>query len=142
MPEEFKMQEEGAPFNMALATLEALRAILYEINRIYINPHYPDEVKQKLKIDMVKRFYVDSSPLLKEDVVNKYKDILDLKPAQKEVMSDEHGELSITNNSRLAFTWELETKLDNYLISLQVELQKEKYFMPPKKDLGRSVGRF
>ena len=140
--EEFRSQESAAPFNMAIATLYSLRDILTKITTIYGDPLLPDEVKQKLKLDMLKRFYIDASPLLKEKVVKKFIDILSLEPVYVKLMNNSSGNMVKSKNKRLIYDIPLEIKLDTYLIELQMELQKEKYYMPPKSDLGSAVGRF
>ncbi len=138
MAEEFKAMETKAPFNMALSTLESLRRVLDEIAIIEKDPLLSDATKQNLKIRLTKRFYVNSSPLLKEDVVKKFKDILKIKAP--EFILTEKG--VATGNTRTRYDFELDIKLDQHLIDIQRELQKEKYLMPPKKDLGRAVGSF
>lgn len=140
--EEFRSQETAAPFNMAIATLYSLRDILTKITTIYGDPLLPDEVKQKLKLDMVKRFYIDSSPLLKPEIVEKFKEILQLKPIYANLLSNATGNMIKSKKKRLIYDINLEIELDTHLINLQMELQKEKYYMPPKTDLGSAVGRF
>lgn len=140
MREEFKAQETSAPFNMAIATLEALRKILAHIESVYADPFLPDEVKQKIKINLVKRFYVDSSPLLEEKIVDKFKDILSLKPKTLPILSNDGT--SNPHKRKLIYDEKLEEQLDGHLVSIQRELQKERYFMPPKKDPGMAVGQF
>ena len=137
--EEFKLQDNAAPFNMALSTLESLRAILYDIKQIYKDPFIPDEMKQKLKINLVKRFYVDSSPLLPQEVVDKYKEILNIVPVMI-LMVNPWGNGS--QLKRITYDEEMEQRLDDYLIKLQIELQKEKYYMPPRSNKGAVVGSF
>lgn len=140
MIEEFIKEETKAPFNMALSTLEALRKILSDIKQISADPFLTDDMKQKLKIHLVKRFYVDSSPLLPNGVVEKYKEILSLK--SKEIPIIEKGNSKPTGKNKMVYDFDLDETLDNYLIELQQELQKEKYYMPPKKLAGRAVGQF
>jgi len=137
--EEFKLQDNAAPFNMALSTLESLRAILYDIKQIYKDPFIPDEMKQKLKINLVKRFYVDSSPLLPQEVVDKYKEILNIVPVMI-LMVNPWGNGS--QLKRITYDEEMEQRLDDFLIKLQIELQKEKYYMPPRSNKGAVVGSF
>jgi len=140
--EEFRSQESAAPFNMAIATLYSLRDLLTKITTIYGDPLIPDEVKQKLKIDLLKRFYIDASPLLNENIVEQFKDILKIQPKYVELVSNSTGNLKKTKKKRLIYDINLEIELDTHLIELQMELQKEKYYMPPKQDLGSVVGRF
>ena len=93
MVEEFKSQESAAPFNLALSTLESLRAILSHIERLECDTFLDDAIKQKIKINLLKRFYVDSSPLLKDKIVEKYRNVLKMKPKEVGVM-DEHSKRS------------------------------------------------
>jgi len=134
--EEFTLEEGSAPFNMALATLYALRNILADIKNIYSSVHLTDSIKQKLKVDLVKKFYVDASPLLDEDVVKKFESVLDLKASSGKVI--ENGRQ--TQRDRVVYDPELEKKMDSILIEIQAELQKKKYFMPPMRDKGSAVG--
>jgi len=140
MVEEFIREEVKAPFNMALSTLEALRKILSDIKQISVDPYLTIETKQTLKIYLLKRFYVDSSPLLEDNIVEKYKNILNIKPKEIPIISKENSQL--TGKNKVIFDFELEVTLDKHLINLQQELQKEKYYMPPKKRAGLAVGEF
>ncbi len=140
--EEFKLQDDAAPFNMALATLEALRSVLSDIKRVNADPFYPDELKQKLKVGLVKSFYRDSAPLLEQKVVDKFQSILKLKPKEKIIIINEGGSSQKTNKKKLIYSEDLELELDNYIIDIQMELQKKKYYMPPKMDKGSAVSRF
>jgi len=143
MIEEFTQQETKAPFNMALNTLERLGYILSQIRAVSIDPNLPDSTKQKMKVSLVRQFFVQSSPLLDEKVVEKYQnDFLTLKPKTQKVAVRNGGSVKITDVERVVFDRDLEDKLDLLLLSIQRELQKEKYFMPPKKDVGRAVGSF
>jgi len=138
MGEEFEREEVKAPFNMALSTLEALRKILSDIKQLAIDPYLTDDIKQIMKIFLLKRFYVDSSPLLDKEIVKGYKEILNLQPKKIQILRD--GKL--INQKKAIFSFELEITLDQYLIELQQELQKEKYYMPPKRRAGVAVGEF
>lgn len=133
--EEGYSQESKAPFNMAIATLMSLRQTLDSIRNIEGRIDFPAEERQRIKIELVKRFYVDSSPLLKETVINKYKDILKLKPVQFNCVNSKTG----SGRVRIKYCFDLNEILDTYLQQLQVELQKEKFYMPPRDDMG-SIG--
>lgn len=134
MPEELYLDTK-APFNMAIATLMSLRQTLDSIRNIEGRIDYPAEERQRIKIELVKRFFVDSSPLLKESVISKYNDIIKLKPIQFNCIDSKTGKSKI----RIKYSFELNEELDKYLQKLQIELQKEKYYMPPKDDMG-SIG--
>ena len=129
-----------APFNMAISTLESLRSLLDEISKIERTPTFlmSDAEKQNIKIRLVKRFYTNSSPLLAETVVDKYKEILDIKSPQYLMTNNKIP----TGNKQIRFDFELDSKLDQYLINIQRELQRERYFMPPKRDRGKAVAEF
>jgi len=128
------LQETKAPFNMAIATLMSLRQTLDGIRNIEGRIDYPPEERQRIKIELVKRFFVDSCPLLfKEDIINQFIDILDIQPAG-----------IIKGKKRkpiIKYSYELNKILDSHLLKIQVELQKQKYYMPPKDDMGSIVGK-
>jgi len=56
-------------------------------------------------------------------------------------------EVIVVNNSnqkqrrRIIYSYELNQQLDKYLLDLQVQLQKNKYFMPPSDDMGSIIGK-
>lgn len=137
MIEEFRIEDSKAPFNMAISTLEAIRKILSHIEQIDLL-NLDDATKQKLKINILKRFYVDSSPLLSDAIVEKYKHILELQPLQVPII--DKGRL--TGQKKIIYSHEIEIIINTFLIQLQMELQREKYYMPPKKNLGSAVGSF
>jgi len=136
--EQTKPLEVKAPFNMAISTLESLRSLLDEITKIEGHPLLLDAEKQNLKIKLVKRFYCNSSPLLTEEIVSKYKAILEINPPEYTMTKNRVP----TNSKTLRFDFALDIKLEQFLIDIQRELQKEKYFMPPKRDRGRAVAEF
>ncbi len=137
MGEEY-LQESKAPFNMAIATLMSLRQTLDRIRDIEGRIDYPSEERQRIKIELVKRFYVDSSPLIFEtEIIKKFKFILKLKPNYVICINKSSNK----RTKRVKYSYELNEKLDECLLNLQVELQNKKYFMPPKEDLGQAVGK-
>jgi len=138
MGEEFAYQDSKAPFNMAIATLMSLRNTLDRIRDIEGRIDYLPEERQRIKIELVKRFYVDSSPLINDStVIDSYKDILKLRPLQ--VMNVNRNNQKETKI--IVYSYELNEQLDEYLLNLQVQLQKNKYFMPPSEDMGSMVGK-
>ncbi len=131
-------QDTKAPFNMAIATLMSLRATLDAIRNIEARIDYPPEERQRIKIELVKRFYVDSSPLIFDDtILKKYTSILDLKPI-KFVCVNRNNQKQVR---KIKYSFELNKQLDECLLKLQVELQKKKYYMPPRDDMGSAVGK-
>jgi len=138
MGEEFAYQEGKAPFNMAIATLMSLRYTLDRIRDIEGRIDYPPEERQRIKIELVKRFYVDSSPLINnKEIIESYKDILMLKPMEVIVVNNSNQK----QRRRIIYSYELNQQLDKYLLDLQVQLQKNKYFMPPSDDMGSIIGK-
>ena len=130
--------EIGAPFNMAIATLMSLRGTLDRIRDIEAKVEFPAEERQRIKIELVKRFYVDSSPLIFDaPVLAKFEHILTLKPVT--ITFIDRG--TQTRTLKTKYDYELNVTLDTALKDLQIELQKKKYFMPPKDDMGTIGGK-
>jgi len=76
-------QDTKAPFNMAIATLLSLRNTLDKIRDVEANQEIPPQERQRIKIELVKRFYVDSAPLIMDEkTLSSYKNILKIKPAE------------------------------------------------------------
>jgi len=132
------LQSPSAPFNMAIATLMSLRNTLDKIRDIEARIDLPAEERQRIKLELVKRFYVDSSPLIfRKDLLDKYEFILDLKLC--EVVTVNRS--SLKKKKKIVYDPDLNRILDSCLVALQIELQKNKYFMPPSEDLGSTVGK-
>jgi len=121
-------QDSKAPFNMAIATLMSLRATLDAIRSIESRIDYPPEERQRIKIELVKRFYVDSSPLIFDNkTLSKYQFILDINPIEF-ICVNRNNQKQVR---KIKYSFELNKVLDGCLLDLQVELQKKKYYMPP-----------
>ena len=132
------LQESKAPFNMAIATLMSLRGTLDRIRDIEGRIDFPPEERQRIKVELVKRFYVDSSPLIfNEETISKYRFILKLRPIEF-ICVNKGNQKRIT---KIKYCFDLNEKLDCCLLDLQIELQKKKYYMPPSDDMGSIVGR-
>jgi len=130
--------ESKAPFNMAIATLMSLRQTLDHIRNIEGRIDYPPEERQRIKIELVKRFYVDSSPLVFDSkILDKYKFILEIKPIEMVCVNKSNQK----QTKRIKYSFELNKQLDECLLNLQVELQKKRYYMPPRDDMGSIVGK-
>jgi len=131
-------QDTKAPFNMAIATLMSLRNTLDRIRDVEGDQNIPPKERQRIKIELVKRFYVDSSPLImKEAILKKYEHILGIRPAEVITVNKSNQK----QKKIVIFSYELNEKLDRCLLNLQVELQKNKYYMPPTEDMGSAVAR-
>jgi hypothetical protein len=132
----FNDNEEGisAPFNMGVSTLMRLDNILRQITELSINDKIPPDLKQVMKIELVKQFYLDSVPLLKENIVRSYEWILEIKPKTVPHLRRDNSDTIKQIGVKPLFSPELDLKLNKVLCDLQIELQKEKYFMPSKRD--------
>jgi len=140
--DEFTTQKIGAPFNMALNTLERIGEILREIKRVSIDSALNKDFAQTIKINLVKQLYIQSTPLLPSKDVEDLKTILDLKPnAVRVVKNKGYGLNERTNKLKDKFDPELDLLLDNYTIEIQLKLQAVGYFMPPKNDPSLAVGK-
>lgn len=120
-----------APFNMAIATLMRLDTILQQIK--LTDYMYPTDSaqKQKVYLGLVKQFYINSIPLLKETDVPRYEYILKLKTSMRTQVTNGNQKLIFYYNTKLDF------KLNKILIELQQLLRR--YFMPKGKDLAKAV---
>lgn len=138
MAEGYKV-DQAAPFNMAIATLMSLRQTLDMIRNIEGRIDYPPEERQRIKIELVKRFYVDSAPLLFDrKILDKFSYVLDLKPQIFICVDKRTGK----RTKKIKYSFELNKKMDIALLEIQRNLQDKKFFMPPSDDLGSIVGRF
>lgn len=132
------MQESSAPFNMAIATLMSLRNTLDRIRDVEGRLDFPPEERQRIKVELVKRFFVDSSPLIMDPkVIDRFRYILKLKPTKFICVNKSNQK----RTTKVKYSYELNEQLDECLLELQVELQKKKYYMPPSDDMGSIVGR-
>lgn len=141
---------QGAPFNMAISTLQRLDRILEDI-KITSAGYIPmgiGETGQKIetaigldmKIRLIKQFFMQSIPLLKE------KQRIELAKHLKEIPNNERWELRGSGHSAKKvwakyYSNQLEGMWDNFLCLIQIELQKENYFMPPKNDPRFMMGQ-
>jgi len=125
---------EPAKFNMAIDTLKRLSRILEDIKNVTYSS-ISVETKQILKIDLVKQFFIQASPLLKDEYVKTKKDeILEIKPATVDKIESPSMKASRFKGTFVKYDNNLNNKLDLLLIEIQQELQKDKYFMPPVEE--------
>ena len=68
--DEFRSQATSAPFNMALATLERINEILREIMKVQSNLLIPKEVRQAIKVHLVRSLFLAAVPLLPDKVID------------------------------------------------------------------------
>lgn len=132
-----------APFNMALNTLERLGDILTQIRRIGADPMLPPEIKQSMKVSLVKQFFIQASPLIPNYPEDDRKKIINLKPNQQPIKKlTPSGEHKSTQMVKTIYDAGLEIEMDTMLLNVQRKLQDEGYFMPPKHDPSAAVGEF
>ncbi len=130
MGNEGNYDDSPAAFNMALDTLQRLGEILREIKMVSTNPGFSEELKQEMKIKLVKQFFIQATPLLDKKCVDEHKEtILNLRPLIVDVL-DRSGLTTRTVGKSIACSEEIELTLDRIMIDLQISLQKQKYFMP------------
>jgi len=128
-------EQESAKFNMALDTLKRLGKTLEEIKQLAYKIEYSIETRQAVKLGLIKQFFIQSSPLLPKDQVEKYKEeILSLKPAMVNVLKMGSMNNTLYSRTQIIYNEKLEIRIDEILIELQMILQKEKYFMPPAEE--------
>ena len=125
-------RREEAPFNMALATLERVNGILVQYT--VLSTTISDIVTRcYAKFPLVKQLFLSATPLINDDEAKaKLKEeITKLKKEFYSVRSE------VRKRNREACYVDTEDKLDSTVQEIQEVLQREKYFMPPKKDARR-----
>ncbi|MHA2019063.1 MAG: hypothetical protein ACTSXY_12415 [Promethearchaeota archaeon] len=128
-------QQSSAPFNMAVATLMRLDAILTDIKNIVReglskNSRLQLVEAQRIKYNLVKQFFIQAIPLLRKDDIESLKKDL-------EGVSFNTKELSEIEKRKVATSYspKLENKMNDFLMEIQLKLQASgNYFMPPKGD--------
>ncbi|MFA6201183.1 MAG: hypothetical protein WC679_12345 [Bacteroidales bacterium] len=131
--------DSKAPFNMAIDTLRRIGKILDEMAMVAADGLLSPAQKQFILVPKLQYFFFQASPLLKPEIVDKFKDqVIRLRPNQTEV-SITKGGITKKREIRLLYDPVLNDELNRLLIDIQRELQIEKYFMPPKKDLSRAI---
>lgn len=128
-----------APFNSAIDTLMRLGKILDDMRSLVTNPILSNHQKQSMKVRLTKDYFIVASPLLKAEIKQKLKERCNnLMPNEKNFVSTKGGIVQ-KSEVKSMFSWELEQKLDNFLVDVEDELQKDGYFMPPRKDLSKAI---
>jgi len=128
--------ENAAPFNMALATLERISKILIKTTENSTDPNILEDERQKNGLFLLKQLYINSAPLLKQPIVEKFEYVLKLEMKQVNLLGKHHSGSTYTKNKTFIYSIELEIEINKALIYIQQELQREKYFMPPKYDIS------
>ena len=140
-----KEGETEAPFNMAIATLKRLDSILQQITSLDFDYPRDSVEKQKIHIGLVKKFFINATPLFKDDNEKKgnknKKDNNDEKEHLKKLHNEildfqvdkKHGIKSGTQISRHVYSEKKEKRLNEILIEIQQRLKK--FFMPGKREV-------
>ena len=127
---------------MAIATLERLGNLLTEIKNISLGvmpgnrPINSNGEIQHIKYKMVKQFFVQSVPLLKDaDEKIILSRLNKIKPIYVNYMQKSNNKLGFTKVGDIPYYSEvIENALDDILIKIQNFLQRDGFFMPPKHD--------
>jgi len=134
--------QDKAPFNMAINTLERIGGILNDIHKTASDGNLSPEQKQFIMIPQVKHFFSQASPLLNRENVELYKERIFKLTPQTITMVKTKGGISQKQNKVLVYSEKLEKELHSLLIEIQLTLQDLKFFMPPRRDLSTVVGSF
>ncbi len=118
----------GAPFNMALATLEGLHKTLMDIKILAAFSAKLTPTIIATKKNLVIQFYIQARTLMPEE---KKQDGLDLINKIPTLTSNAHP-----TSKKVVYTNldDVNQYLDGVMMLISDILQKEGYFMPPKKD--------
>jgi hypothetical protein len=116
--------QESAPFNMALATLQRVDNILQKI--MMADPY----LSIFLKIKLTKQLYLASVPLItnketKEELLKKVNDLNKLISTNYSNVKKKNIQVYQSNS---------ELVIENVIEDIEEALQADKYFMPPKSD--------
>jgi len=131
--------EAKAPFNMAIDTLRSIRILIDEMSQTDSDPLLSPAQKQSINIPKVQSFFTTACALLEDDVIEKYKPIIEwLKPKQIEIPITRNG-LIKRKETRLIYDETIEMIKFNLILDITRELKNGKYFMPPRKDLSRAI---
>ena len=126
-----KEAPKEAAFNAAIATLMRLDSILIDIKNNSIAENRPKGMKQHFKYRLVKAFYVQSVPLIKDQ---EDKDLIKKKLLAITLMYSQH--IGWDKYTVSKYVDDIENELDDILILIQEALQKAGHFMPEKRDTG------
>jgi len=141
MVETSHKDSNGAPFNMAISTLMRLSEILTDITKLSTMFDFSAETRQGMKVNLIKQFFSQATPLLKPEAVKEFMEqVLNLKSVAKPLYIRK-GSYANLKGAQVVYSPELEIQLDTIIINLQIKLQEQGYFMPPKNDPRYSFSR-
>ena len=129
--------KESARFNMALDTLKRLGEILKEIKNLAYKTENTLAINQSIKINLVRQFFIQASPLLPDKEVENYKkEVLGLIPKINMKYTRTYLSASKPIGLIVVYDEKKEKRCEEILIELQMILQEEKYFMPSMEEEG------
>jgi len=123
-------KENSTPFSMPQATLESIRKLIDVFSManfgIFGEEHIPHENAQHLRREVCSQLRVVSSPLLSESANKKLKEELQkiIPPMKKQGHRDRASEILY------AYSPVVDIQLNEFVILIQMELQKKNHFMP------------
>lgn len=130
MADDYDLGKVEARFNMGIDTLMRLGRILEHIKNL---PFMIIDlgIRQQKKLDLLKDFFIQMSPLMPEEA-DEYKDkVLKLRVSKIDKYTDD----GIFIRRIILFDEKLEYEMNCLLIDLQVRMQnKKKMFMPEDND--------
>lgn len=112
-------------FNMAEASLKRVDFALLQLGVLSLSLQFPDVMRQKIKIRLVKNLLEYATPLAPDLVDKNYRtEILNLGISKTMVIKN--------GNQRYieVYDEELENTLDEKIIDISMKLQSKGYFMP------------
>lgn len=128
------VENQGAPFNSAIACLMRLDGILIDIKNLVLKTgkEFDKGFAQQRKYYLVRQFYVQATPLIKnEDDRKKIKEML--------------GKIKLEYSDGLnhgfpckypSYSFQIENALDEIIITIEESLQRDGFYMPSKDDGG------
>lgn len=128
-------EENKTEFNMANSTLIRINDILKEIKEISIRTELLPNNKsflgkgkgQHMKLKLARDLFVQSVPLLSPEDINPFKIKIQSLEPEYCIVETWKGKAKVSS-----YNSQLEKILDDFIIELQIKLQKNGFFMPSK----------
>lgn len=138
-------QGESAPFNMAIATLMRLDAVLTDMKKISMAIALSDSDGDKasslaIKISLARQFYIFASPLIPDGKKEKIKvsvNRINMPKGYKTNNDPINPQKYLTEY----YSPNVDEMIDIFIIEVSEVLQKEGYFMPSQKDVRFAMRR-
>ena len=122
-PTEIEEEVQEAKFNFALSSLQRIHELLQSITTLAKNPEVSGADLQVLKRRLIKQLLVQSIVLLHKD------------DSKKIIEKVEGIKLKINTHGFVVYSLELDNKLDDCVMDIQISMQKHgKFFIQDKED--------